>query len=188
MAASHGRPDNAAMRTVAGSAEKGGDVTSYNYSFATNQAERHTYEEIPEENGPSIGSPIREPETTGSRYANLEFDPLSEGGTKAPGAAPPPQKQREAAEMKTADVGSRYGNLDALGASAAGSPPIVNEYFYALYPFSAAGAHQLSVAQGQVLLVIHQCDLHANPEWWFVQDRHGNQGYVPGNYLHRYTM
>lgn len=188
MAASHGRPDNASMRTVAGSAEKGGDVTSYNYSFATNQAERHTYEEIPEENGPSIGSPIREPETTGSRYANLEFDPLSEGVTKAPGAAPPPQKQREAAEMKTADVGSRYGNLDALGASAAGSPPIVNEYFYALYPFSAAGAHQLSVAQGQVLLVIHQCDLHANPEWWFVQDRHGNQGYVPGNYLHRYTM
>ncbi|XP_050041946.1 dynamin-binding protein-like [Dermacentor andersoni] len=188
MAASHGRPTNATTRTVAGSAEKGGDVTSYNYSFATNQAERHTYEEIPEENGPSIGSPIREPETTGSRYANLEFDPLSEGGTKAPGAAPPLQKQGEAAETKTADVGSRYGNLDALGASAVGSPPIVNEYFYALYPFSAAGAHQLSVAQGQVLLVIHQCDLHANPEWWFVQDRHGNQGYVPGNYLHHYTL
>ncbi|XP_065287952.1 dynamin-binding protein-like isoform X2 [Dermacentor albipictus] len=188
MPGSHGRPTDATTRTVAGSAEKGGDVTCYNYSFATNQAERHTYEEIPEENGPSIGSPIREPETTGSRYANLEFDPLSEGGTKAPGAAPPLRKQREADETKTADVGSRYGNLNALGASAVGSPPIVNEYFYALYPFSAAGAHQLSVAQGQVLLVIHQCDLHANPEWWFVQDRHGNQGYVPGNYLHPYTL
>lgn len=183
----HGRPDNVTPRTSLGNAEKGGNITTYNYSFATNQTERHTYEEIPEESGPSIGSPIREPETTGSRYANLEFDPLSSGGTEASGGVPSQQKKSEAAEAKT-DVGSRYGNLDAVGTSAASNPPIVNEYFYALYPFSAAGAHQLSVAQGQVLLVIHQCDLHANPEWWFVQDRHGNQGYVPGNYLQRYAL
>lgn len=183
----HGRPDNVTTRTSPGNAEKGGNITTYNYSFATGQTERHTYEEIPEESGPSIGSPIRQPETTGSRYANLEFDPLSSGGTGASDAVPSQQKKSEAAEAKT-DVGSRYGNLDAVGASAANNPPIVNEYFYALYPFSAAGAHQLSVAQGQVLLVIHQCDLHANPEWWFVQDRHGNQGYVPGNYLQRYAL
>ncbi|KAL1469203.1 hypothetical protein MTO96_004917 [Rhipicephalus appendiculatus] len=42
-------------------AEKGDGVTTYNYSFATGQTVRHTYEEIPEEKGPSIGSPIREP-------------------------------------------------------------------------------------------------------------------------------
>ncbi|XP_077561390.1 dynamin-binding protein-like [Haemaphysalis longicornis] len=68
------------------------------------------------------------------------------------------------------------------------APPTVNEYYYALYPFSATGPHQLSVAQSQVLLVVHQCDLHANPEWWFVQDRHGNGGYVPGNCLSRYRL
>ncbi|KAL3194439.1 hypothetical protein MRX96_046068 [Rhipicephalus microplus] len=159
---SHGTPDNASTTTVSINAEKGSGVTAYNYSFATGQIARHTYEEIPEEKGPSIGSPIREPETTGSRYANLDRDET--------------------------EVGSRYGNLDALEVSAASNPPITNEYYYALYPFTAAGPHQLSVAQGQVLLVIHQCDLHANPEWWFVQDRHGNQGYVPGNYLYRYTL
>lgn len=62
------------------------------------------------------------------------------------------------------------------------------QYFYALYPFSASGPHQLSVAQGQVLLVIHQCDLQANPEWWLVQDRHGNRGYAPANYLRHYRL
>lgn len=184
---SHGRPDNASTTTMSRNAEKGSGVTAYNYSFATGQTARHTYEEIPEEKGPSIGSPIREPETTGSRYANLEFDPLSDGGTRPSSVAPSLQKRSDAAETKT-EVGSRYGNLDALEGSAASNPPITNEYYYALYPFTAAGPHQLSVAQGQVLLVIHQCDLHANPEWWFVQDRHGNQGYVPGNYLYRYTL
>lgn len=131
----------------AGSAGKAA-VTSYNYTFA---AERHPYEEIPEEQGPSIGSPVQE----GPRYANLEFDPL--------GTAQDDKPEGEA-------------------------PPAVNEYYYALYPFSATGPHQLSVAQGQVLLVVHQSDLHANPEWWFVQDRHGNGGYVPGNYLSRYQL
>lgn len=184
---SHGKPDDANTMAASGNAEKGGGVTTYNYSFAAGQTERHTYEEIPEEKGPSIGSPIREPETTGSRYANLEFDPLSDGGTRPSCAVLSLQKGTKTAEAKT-EVGSRYGNLDAMGASVAGNPPITNEYYYALYPFSAAGPHQLSVAQGQVLLVIHQCDLHGNPEWWFVQDRHGNQGYVPGNYLHRYTQ
>lgn len=131
--------------------EKAG-VTSYNYTFVAAGAERHPYEEIPEE--PSIGSPIQE--TSGPRYANLEFDPLAAAGDKR------------------AEDGA--------------SPPVVNEYFYALYPFSASGPHQLSVAQGQVLLVIHQCDLHANPEWWLVQDRHGNRGYAPANYLRHYRL
>ncbi|XP_077500825.1 dynamin-binding protein-like [Amblyomma americanum] len=183
--ASHGKPTNNAVGSVSGSAVKGG-VSTYNYTFASGDAQRHTYEEIPEEGGPSIGSPIQEPETTGSRYANLEFDPLSSGGSKVGGTVAAPQKRTEA--ETSGEGGSRYGNLDALGVSAAGSPPLVNEYYYAVYPFSAAGPHQLSVAQGQVLLVIHRCDLHANPEWWFVQDRHGNQGYVPGNYLHRYAL
>ncbi|KAH9374618.1 hypothetical protein HPB48_014666 [Haemaphysalis longicornis] len=131
-------------------AEKAGGVTSYNYTYA---AEGHPYEEIPEAEGPSIGSPIRE--VAGPRYANLEFDPLASRDDKQGGGE---------------------------------APPTVNEYYYALYPFSATGPHQLSVAQGQVLLVVHQCDLHANPEWWFVQDRHGNGGYVPGNYLSRYRL
>ncbi|CAN8004345.1 unnamed protein product [Ixodes hexagonus] len=202
-------------KSVARLSSDGEGLSSYNYSFSHQPPTvRHAYEEIPDqEKGPSIGSPVKEPEpATVSRYANLEFDPLA---PMAPQHSEELDEKPRAVDAGAADLGSmfggaRYGNLPAEGTdfgSAVGGvryrnlgpvptpqavaaiavPPVVNEYHYALYPFSACGPHQLSIAQGQVLRVVHQCDLHGNPEWWFVQDRHGNQGYVPGNYLHKYN-
>ncbi|CAN8010132.1 unnamed protein product [Ixodes pacificus] len=193
----------------------GDGASVYNYSFGhQSTTERHAYEEIPDgEKGPSIGSPVKEPPPpAASRYANLEFDPLAPMDLRSSEEvdAKPKAPETGAAPFGSAPVGARYGNLapdgtdfvpavggalygnlgpepTPLAAAPVAAPPVINEYHYALYPFSACGPHQLSIAQGQVLLVVHQCDLHGNPEWWFVQDRHGNQGYVPGNYLHKYS-
>ncbi|XP_076307019.1 dynamin-binding protein-like isoform X2 [Tachypleus tridentatus] len=60
------------------------------------------------------------------------------------------------------------------------------EYYYAAYPFGAMGPYQLTLALGQVVMVLHKGDLEGNPEWWFVGDRFGNQGYVPSSYLKKY--
>ena len=61
------------------------------------------------------------------------------------------------------------------------------QYFYALYDFTPTGPNQLSLRKGQVVLVLHKCDLNQNSEWWFVEDRHGNKGYVPALYLNKYS-
>ncbi|KAG8196563.1 hypothetical protein JTE90_003576 [Oedothorax gibbosus] len=66
-------------------------------------------------------------------------------------------------------------------------PQTVSEYYYGLYEFSPTGANQLSLQKGQVVLVLHKCDLNKNSEWWFVEDRHGSKGYVPAAYLNPYS-
>lgn len=63
-----------------------------------------------------------------------------------------------------------------------------NPYHYATFAFTANGPNELSLAQGQVVLVRHKQDLQGNPEWWYVEDRYGNQGYAPANYLVPYPM
>ncbi|RWS26099.1 dynamin-binding protein-like protein, partial [Leptotrombidium deliense] len=59
----------------------------------------------------------------------------------------------------------------------------ISEFYYALYPFNPSGENQLSLNRGQVVLVKHKCDLNGNDDWWFVEDRYGNSGYVPKNYV-----
>lgn len=61
------------------------------------------------------------------------------------------------------------------------------QYYYGLYDFTPTGPNQLSLKKGQVVLVLHKCDLNQNSEWWFVEDRHGNKGYVPRLYLNKYS-
>ncbi|XP_068082525.1 dynamin-binding protein isoform X2 [Anabrus simplex] len=61
------------------------------------------------------------------------------------------------------------------------------EFYYALYNFEGNGTQTLTMKNGQVVRVLQQHDLQNNSEWWFVEDRFGRQGYVPGNFLKRYN-
>ncbi|XP_046405792.1 dynamin-binding protein-like isoform X2 [Ischnura elegans] len=63
----------------------------------------------------------------------------------------------------------------------------VSQFYYALYDFSGNGAHTLNITQGQVLKVKSFQDLRGNSEWWLVENRDGQSGYVPGNYLKKYS-
>ncbi|GFR28534.1 dynamin-binding protein [Trichonephila clavata] len=60
------------------------------------------------------------------------------------------------------------------------------EFYYGMYDFSPNGPNQLHLNKGQAVRVLHKCDLNQNSEWWFVEDRHGSQGYVPAAYLNKY--
>lgn len=62
-----------------------------------------------------------------------------------------------------------------------------SEFYYCLYDFDGMGAQTLPVKCGQVLKVLKMNDLKGNAEWWYVEDRHENKGFVPANYLHPYA-
>lgn len=58
-----------------------------------------------------------------------------------------------------------------------------SQFYYAQYNFGGSDSTQLNLVAGQVVLVVF-AESH---EWWFVEDRHGHQGYVPASYLTPYT-
>ncbi|KAJ9579096.1 hypothetical protein L9F63_024802, partial [Diploptera punctata] len=61
-------------------------------------------------------------------------------------------------------------------------------FYYATYDFEGQGMNMLSIKKCQVVLVLQQQDFQGNPEWWLVEDRFGNKGYVPANYLSKYQQ
>lgn len=60
------------------------------------------------------------------------------------------------------------------------------EFWYAAYPFQSMGYNQLTLTLGQVVRVLQKSDMQGNEEWWLVQDRYSNRGYVPASYLAQY--
>ena len=65
---------------------------------------------------------------------------------------------------------------------------LVSQFFYAAFDFKSTGTNMLDVKTGQIVKVLQQHDDRGNPEWWFVEDRFGGKGYVPGNYLRRHMQ
>ncbi|XP_068201051.1 rho guanine nucleotide exchange factor 38-like [Palaemon carinicauda] len=54
-----------------------------------------------------------------------------------------------------------------------------SEQYIVLYNFTAADPSQLTIKKGQVVVGIHT----EYPDWWYVKDDYGFQGYVPASYL-----
>ncbi|XP_014226266.1 dynamin-binding protein-like isoform X1 [Trichogramma pretiosum] len=82
---------------------------------------------------------------------------------------------------------SRYLNLDDNFVEAESEniyQNISNEFVYALYDFNNPNLQgTLSITEGQALKVIKKHDHKNNDQWWLVEDRQGNKGYVPHNYV-----
>ncbi|XP_033338470.2 rho guanine nucleotide exchange factor 38 isoform X1 [Megalopta genalis] len=57
------------------------------------------------------------------------------------------------------------------------------EFYYAEYDFSATIPGTLAITKGQALRLVRPHDEKGNDEWWLMEDRYGNKGYVPNNYL-----
>ena len=55
-------------------------------------------------------------------------------------------------------------------------------YYCADFAFEANSAAELSLDEGQIVVVLHKQDLTGNEEWWLVEG-HGQKGYVPSSYL-----
>ncbi|XP_032683683.1 dynamin-binding protein-like isoform X2 [Odontomachus brunneus] len=60
---------------------------------------------------------------------------------------------------------------------------INSEFYYAMYDFAANIPGTLAVTSGQALRLLRPHDEKGNDEWWLVENRNGQQGYVPRNYL-----
>ena len=54
--------------------------------------------------------------------------------------------------------------------------------YYAEFAFEASGAAELTIEEGQVVVVLQKQDLTGNEEWWLVE-ADGRKGYVPSSYL-----
>ncbi|XP_043256259.1 dynamin-binding protein-like isoform X1 [Colletes gigas] len=57
------------------------------------------------------------------------------------------------------------------------------EFYYAEYDFLENILGTLSIVKGQALRLVRPHDEKGNDEWWLMEDRYGNKGYVPKNYL-----
>ncbi|XP_031837461.1 rho guanine nucleotide exchange factor 38 isoform X2 [Nomia melanderi] len=57
------------------------------------------------------------------------------------------------------------------------------EFYYAEYDFSTTISGTLPITKGQALRLVRPHDEKGNDEWWLMEDRYGNKGYVPKNYL-----
>ena len=55
-------------------------------------------------------------------------------------------------------------------------------YYYAEFAFVASSAAELSIDEGQLVIVLQKQDLTGNDEWWLVEVN-GQKGYVPSSYL-----
>lgn len=134
----------------------------------------------PEDDKPSNSSGI---------YSNLsEFDPLVT--PSAPYQGQSVNNSSESVGSQVHDVEPRYEDIEANRSNGSVDQD-GHEYYFAKYPFAGQGAGTedtlLPIKFGQVVLVVRKCDLTGNTEWWQVQDRNGRKGYVPGNYLTKYT-
>ena len=58
------------------------------------------------------------------------------------------------------------------------------QYYRAVYGFQARSDIEISMAEGQVVMVIQTTDLDGNSDWWLIEIN-GQQGYVPANYLYK---
>ncbi|KAL0099016.1 hypothetical protein PUN28_020219 [Cardiocondyla obscurior] len=60
---------------------------------------------------------------------------------------------------------------------------VPNEFYYAMYEFDGNMQGTLPITYGQALRLLKPHDEKGNEEWWLVENREGNQGYVPRDYL-----
>lgn len=58
-----------------------------------------------------------------------------------------------------------------------------NQRYYAEFEFEASSPAELSLEEGQNIVILQKQDLTGNHEWWLVEAANGRKGYVPSNYL-----
>ena len=62
-------------------------------------------------------------------------------------------------------------------------------FHYSKYDFEATDkAVMLALKKGQVVKVLPEAEALTNSEWCYVEDRNGNKGYVPRQYLRPYRF
>ena len=118
----------------------------------------------------SVGGNVTQPSSKRGSLATSssldEFDPLKEIG---------PEDQlwpeEEPGQNSQEDINLKRNE------------PPCNEYYRAAYAFHQIGPKQLNLALNEIVVIKYKCDLHRNPEWWYVENQQGVCGYVPANYL-----
>ncbi|XP_066582917.1 rho guanine nucleotide exchange factor 38-like [Prorops nasuta] len=60
---------------------------------------------------------------------------------------------------------------------------LMKEFYYAAYDFNGNIERTLKIKKGQALRVITRHDDDGNNDWWLMENRNGEMGYVPRNFL-----
>ena len=82
----------------------------------------------------------------------------------------------------TQDTNRNAVHVQEVSHSSSQHSAITKLYYCAEYAFEASSAAELSLDEGQLVLVIQKQDLTGNDEWWLVECN-GLKGYVPSSYL-----
>jgi len=84
--------------------------------------------------------------------------------------------------VTTQDTDRNIHNFQEASGSSSQHPAIAKLYYCAEFAFEASSAAELSLDEGQLVVVIQKQDLTGNDEWWLVECD-GRKGYVPSSYL-----
>ena len=77
---------------------------------------------------------------------------------------------------------------DSTAATPSEHPP-ATAFSYSKYDFEATDkAVMLAMKKGQVVRILPEAEALTNNEWCYVEDRDGNKGYVPRQYLKPYRF
>jgi len=80
------------------------------------------------------------------------------------------------------DTDRNIHDFQEASGSSSQHPAIAKLYYCAEFAFEASSAAELSLDEGQLVVVIQKQDLTGNDEWWLVECE-GRKGYVPSSYL-----
>ncbi|KAG7282340.1 hypothetical protein CRUP_002728 [Coryphaenoides rupestris] len=91
-------------------------------------------------------------------------------------------------QQRYADAGSSgrnsnnggSSNINSAGSYRGGHRGI----YYALYPFSARCANELTISANERVRILEFQDMNGNSEWW-LGEAGGRRGYVPSNYIRK---
>ncbi|XP_042559276.1 dynamin-binding protein isoform X2 [Clupea harengus] len=93
--------------------------------------------------------------------------------------------QRRNRDAGAAPRRSQYPPEEYSEPEAEGEPELDgHQIYYALYPFSARCANELSISANQRVRILEFHDMTGNHEWW-LGEAGGNRGYVPSNYIRK---
>ncbi|KAI4493102.1 hypothetical protein M0802_009652 [Mischocyttarus mexicanus] len=76
-----------------------------------------------------------------------------------------------------------YSNVEEVFKTRQNYQNLTYEFYYTMYDFAGDMPGTLPVKKGKALRLVRPHDEKGNDEWWLVEDRNGQSGYVPKNYL-----
>ncbi|XP_010639909.1 rho guanine nucleotide exchange factor 38 [Fukomys damarensis] len=123
---------------------------------------------------------------TENRLCDEDFDNISFFVCSRPGSDSVTGTPEGSISDSSSSLSGTCGKFETKGSDIDSFQEVDEQIFYAVHAFQARSNYELSLQEYQRVHILRFCDLSGNKEWWLAE-AHGQQGYVPANYLGKMT-